>query len=447
MATQTPSTPSLSQADSGNGPEDIQNLITIVKTILGVTCAIAVIVNLKVFACIHWIRRPLNSVLKISLSLALADSCASCLSALAIFCEELISMRTYIILDIIRLCFILVTVFHLLGLGFNHYIGIRKPLHHNSRFSQRGTSWLILLLWLIPTTFTIALYTVEGGVSFWRAIIIDAAPENKTLGIFNYTLPLNYTTSDLNETDWYQMYLKLGEHHSDIEEENISFFQSFRFRMIIGSFILISMLLIVLCYLLILIMIRHQRKIWKDLSRTGSTVWRGHNCRHANKQKAHEQNKTKGNLKAVYTTLIILGSCVIGWMPALLLYTMTCSQGCLISGELLKNFSENYPRHILIIRCFDNEMLLLKMIANPIIYSIRMREIKDGTKQMYNTILHHICGERCSSIHQNYSKSFSKSNNDNHSHVVLMSTRSVKNDNCSSRRCRKNRQSAQTSHL
>lgn len=123
MATLVPTTYELSYADEGTLPEDIQNLTSIVKLILCITCILAVVVNLKVFACIHWIRRPLNSVLKISLSLALADSCASCLSAVAIFCEDLMSMRTYVILDIIRLCFILVTVFHLLGLGFNHYIG------------------------------------------------------------------------------------------------------------------------------------------------------------------------------------------------------------------------------------------------------------------------------------------------------------------------------------
>lgn len=184
--------------------------------------------------------------------------------------------------------------------------------------------------------------------------------------------PLNEST----DKEWYQTFLQQSDNHSDIEEDNIIFIQSFRFRMIIGSFILISLLLIVFCYLWILIMIRHQRKVWKDLSRTGSTVWRGHNSRHVTKHKAHEQNKTKGNLRAVYTTLIILGSCVMGWMPALILYTLTCSQGCLISGELLEKFNENYPRYILMLRFFDNEMLLLKMIANPIIYSIRMREIK-----------------------------------------------------------------------
>ncbi|XP_044766730.1 uncharacterized protein LOC123322779 [Coccinella septempunctata] len=440
-----------SYADKGAVPEDIENLTSIVKWLLCVTCVLAVVVNLKVFACIHWIRRPLNSVLKISLSLALADSCASCLSGGAIFCENLISRRTYIILDIIRMSFILVTVFHLLGLGFTHYIGIKKPLHHNSRLSQRGTSGLILLLWLVPTTFIIALYTLEGGVSFWQAMLRDPTPPNNTLVYYNFTLNFNLSHPELNdsffnETNWYPTYLPSAEDSDDIDEESIKFISSFRFRMIFGSFVLLSMFLIVICYLWILIMIRHQRKVWKDLSRTGSTVWRGHKCRHVTKQKAHEQNKTKGNLRAVYTTLIILGSCVMGWMPALILYTLTCRQDCFVRGELLDKFNENYPRLILMIRFFDNEMLFLKMIVNPIIYSIRMREIKEGTKQMHNIILHHLCRGRCNRMHNDYSKSF-KSTNGNHSHVVLTSLGSVKNDKCCSGRYRSRRQTGQTSHL
>ncbi|KAL3284835.1 hypothetical protein HHI36_018974 [Cryptolaemus montrouzieri] len=305
-----------------------------------------------------------------------------------------------------------------------------------------------MLLWFIPSMFVIVLYTVEGGPSFWKAMIEDNLIESQfTITNINSTVYINQTSGLFNETftnETDTSYLHIDETYIHQGKNHIRFIETFRFRMAVGSFVLISMLLIGICYLWILKMIKHQRMMWKDLSRTGSTVWRGHNCRHVSKQKTHEQNKIKGNFRAVYTTLIILGSCFMGWMPALLLYTLTCSQDCFISGELLEKFNQNYPRHIVMVRFFDNEMLFLKMIANPIIYSIRMREIKEGTRQMHNVVMHHLCGREWKSRNDRHSKSFLKSNNSTHSHVALTSLKSEKGD---SEKCKKTRQTLQTSYL
>ncbi|KAK9882398.1 hypothetical protein WA026_020920 [Henosepilachna vigintioctopunctata] len=410
----------------------------IVRLILCFTCVTAVIVNLKVFACIYWIRRPLNSVLKISLSLALADSCASCLSAVSIFSEDIITDRTFIILDLIRLNFILVTHFHLLGLGFNHYIGIRKPLLHNSRLTQNGISWLLILLWLVPTVFTIALYTVEGGTKFWRAMFEDNLIEkNDTITYFRSLIYENQTSEKNDNLTIYEEY-----NHTIFIYSHVKFIETFRFRMTVGSFIVVCILLIVIFYICILVIIRRQRKVWKDLSRTGSTVWKGHNCRYASREKNQEQSKIKGNFRAVYTTLLIVGSCLIGWLPALLLYTLACSQDCFISGTVLKEINEKYHWHTVMIRFFDNEMLFLKMIANPIIYSIRMKEIKEGTRQMHNGLMRRLCGRQCTGNRDQNSKI----NNSTQSHVALTSIKLEKNGKGSQNR-RKYRRSSRTSYL
>lgn len=309
-------------------------LVENVKRILCSTCIIAVLTNFKVFTCILWIRKPITSILKISLSLALADSCASCISGIVIFFEDYITFRWFIVLDMVKLCFILVTVFHLLSLAVNHYMGIHKPLHHNSK-SRRNMSGIILLLWLIPTMFLIGLYTIAGGYSFWITLYED--------NLINETL----------------------------------FIHSFKFRITISLFIVLSMICIIICYFSILLIIRKQKRIWNKVSFGGSVVWKGRNIkrtfdRHTN----HVQIRLKGNSKAVYTTLIIMGSCILGWIPALTIYAIACSQDCLISGELLNYVNEKYRRQVIMLRFFDNEMLFLKMIANPIIYSIRMKELR-----------------------------------------------------------------------
>ncbi|KAL3284839.1 hypothetical protein HHI36_018978, partial [Cryptolaemus montrouzieri] len=346
--TQNASNSSLLDLDS----ESDMILINNVKLILCSTCIVAVLTNLKVFTCIHWIRRPLTSVLKISLSLALADSFASCTSGIVIFFEEYITFRYFILLEMIRLCFILITVFHLLGLAVNHYMGIHKPLRHNSKSSQKSISG-ISFLWLLPTVFIFILYTSAGGYSFWVSVYND-----------------------------------------DLVDDTL-FIHSFRFRMVFSSFIMISIICIMICYFSILRIIEKQKSVWNKLSFGGSTVWKGHSLkrtidRHTN----HVQNRLKSNSKAVCTTLIIMGSCFVGWIPALTIYTIACSQDCFINGELLEYFNDKYRRQIIMLRFFDNEMLFLKMIANPIIYSIRMKEIQEGTKKMHNSFLHCMGGRK-----------------------------------------------------
>lgn len=81
-------------------------------------------------------------------------------------------------------------------------------------------------------------------------------------------------------------------------------------------------------------------------------------------------------MRAIYTTLLILGSCFLGWTPAILIYTLTCRTGCYIRGEDLLMINCKHTSLILSIRCVENILVALKMLANPIIYSIRMREIK-----------------------------------------------------------------------
>ncbi|XP_045462247.1 trace amine-associated receptor 4-like [Harmonia axyridis] len=323
-------------------------LVKNVKLVLCSTCILAVLTNFKVFTCILWIRKPITSILKISLSLAMADSCASCISGIVIFFEDYITFRFFIILDMVKLCFILVTVFHLLSLAVNHYMGIHKPLHHNSKSSQ-SMSGVLFILWTIPTLFLVGLYTIAGGHSFW-------------ISLYNDTL--------INDT---------------------LFIHSFRFRMAISSFIVISMICIIICYISILLIIRKQKKIWNKVSFGGSVIRRGrHINRKVDRHTNHVQIRLKGNSKAVYTTLIIMVSCLLGWIPALTIYAIACSQDCLISGELLNYVNEKYRRQVIMLRFFDNEMLFLKMIANPIIYSIRMKELRDGNNRMHNAILYYL---------------------------------------------------------
>uniref|UniRef100_A0AAR5PYW0 G-protein coupled receptors family 1 profile domain-containing protein n=1 Tax=Dendroctonus ponderosae TaxID=77166 RepID=A0AAR5PYW0_DENPD len=144
------------------------------------------------------------------------------------------------------------------------------------------------------------------------------------------------------------------------------------------------------CYSHILLVVKKQQNRWNNLSRIGSKRIKGKPSEKLTK----ERKQLEGNVRAIYTTLLIVGSCVIGWTPALLIYTMTCTVGCYISGENIITLNCEYPYPILALRLIDNILIILKMLANPIIYSIRMREIKDGTYRMYLAALGICCESR-----------------------------------------------------
>ena len=79
---------------------------------------------------------------------------------------------------------------------------------------------------------------------------------------------------------------------------------------------------------------------------------------------------SSGHTKALYTTLIILGTYLICWMPALFFQVLTCVDGC------------PYPLFTLSIRkrvilsFINNSLVIIKSMVDPFIYIYRMKEVK-----------------------------------------------------------------------
>lgn len=135
------------------------------------------------------------------------------------------------------------------------------------------------------------------------------------------------------------------------------------------------------------ILVKKQQRVWEELSRSGSTRYRGsHNSRHGIRS---QQRQMEGNVKAIFTTLLILGSCVVGWVPAVITYIIVCSTGCPYSGPELRKIQMEHYVLFFYINFVVNLLIILKTLANPIIYSFRMAEIK--------VIAHFICAQhyRC----------------------------------------------------
>jgi hypothetical protein len=85
------------------------------------------------------------------------------------------------------------------------------------------------------------------------------------------------------------------------------------------------------------------------------------------------------NVKAIYTTLFILGSYIIGWMPAVLSYLLFC-EDCLFHFTTLDMFV------MFFIYTAVNLLVIFKTLLNPIIYAARMHEIKMAIPRMQATL-------------------------------------------------------------
>ncbi|XP_074027627.1 octopamine receptor beta-2R [Leptinotarsa decemlineata] len=331
-----------------------EDFLQLCISFLLICCLLAMCVNCLVIFSVHWIRNPMTPNLKISLSLAIADVVSSSMTGLLLLMDKLGIVQEAgvfpCLIELTRLSGILITVLHLLALSFNHYIGIMKPLHYNVIVTKRKVTTVIAILWVLPVILVIILSTVENN---WK--LVDSIKSNTC---------------------------------------TVDIFTTFAIRLSYSTLFFCPIILMVFCYSHILVSVRNQQNKWKNLSRSGSSRSKGRNVKSGGSQRAmREQARLQGNIKAINTTLLILGSCFIGWLPGLLFYILSCND-CPISGETLNTLNTDYKFEVMSLRLIENMLIIMKMFANPIIYTIRIKEIKDSTNRMYLAVAGIFCPSR-----------------------------------------------------
>lgn len=288
-------------------------------------CLISVITNIRVLLSVHWIRRPLTPTLHMSLSLAAADACSSSMFGIGLLLNSYLPTVWNIHVpcvvqyatEILRLSGIIITVVHLLTLSIHHYLGILKPLRYISMMTTKKITIIVLLLWIVPFLLILTYFLTVPDQDYW------------------------------------------------LDCDNPSFMSEVTFRYSFTLLFFVPLILMIFCYTHILIIIKKQQRRWAQLSRAGSTRTRG-----IRNTTCKQRNSMEGNIKAIYTTLLILGSCVIGWVPACLIFLFICSYGCLYNST---NINPNVAFYISVT---INVLVILKTLVNPIIYSSRMVEIQ-----------------------------------------------------------------------
>ena len=89
---------------------------------------------------------------------------------------------------------------------------------------------------------------------------------------------------------------------------------------------------------------------------------------------------SKQNIKAAQTTLIIMFTCTIGWLPAVFTHLLICLEGCQYE---LQSFS---PDTMFTISSICYSLLIFKSFSNPMIFAIRQHNIREALKRLLHYI-------------------------------------------------------------
>ena len=101
---------------------------------------------------------------------------------------------------------------------------------------------------------------------------------------------------------------------------------------------------------------------------------------HPNRRHHHGQSfvvrRSQSHSKALFTTLIILGTYLFCWMPAVVFLAVTCEDGCpypILSVS---------PLVRILVSVVCNALVVLKAIVDPFIYTLRMKDVKNAIRRM-----------------------------------------------------------------
>jgi hypothetical protein len=135
-----------------------------------------------------------------------------------------------------------------------------------------------------------------------------------------------------------------------------------KFRAVFSALFFAPLLLMFVIYMHIFSIVRRHQVNRLRLSQMN------HGSRHRSSSGSGSQQMTR-SVKAIHTTLFILGSYIVGWMPAVLSYLLVC-EDCLFH---FKAFNKSVMFSIYTI---VNLLVIFKTLLNPVIYAARMHEIK-----------------------------------------------------------------------
>ncbi|XP_037780916.1 adenosine receptor A1-like [Penaeus monodon] len=305
---------------------DINNLRawlypTIIPVFTVVTLVSGVVSSLVVVAT-PWVRRPMSPTIRLSLSLAAANTVVSFAIILDLLfntyvpavypllpCSSVYGHYVCVQLTIftVKMAMILVQVLHLLVVAMNHYIGIRRPLHYATIVTPRFLKKVLAGLWVSPIAVMFAALSVVPG----------------------------------------QGYQSPSCANNDFIENGITF------RIVWICIFFGPTLLIILAYCHIFFLLKNRSLYLVS---------------------AEQRSQLRKNINTVATTALIVGTFVMGWVPAMVKYVLVC-HNCPVSN--LSFLTQ------LVLGIIVNSLYTLKVFIDTFIYALRLPDIRKALVTMW----------------------------------------------------------------
>ncbi|KAJ9584830.1 hypothetical protein L9F63_020827, partial [Diploptera punctata] len=162
----------------------------------------------------------------------------------------------------------------------------------------------------------------------------------------------------------------------------LTFVAQLKFRSIFSTMFFVPLALMIIIYLHIFSIIREHQVNRLRMSQ----INHGSRNQSSNGKSTTTSNHQQmvRNVKAIYTTLLILGSFIIGWMPAVLSNLLVCN-------DCIFEFNSFNKYFMFFFHCIVNLLIIVKTLLNPIIYAARMHEIKMAIPRMHASLCHMCC--------------------------------------------------------
>ncbi|KAK8747454.1 hypothetical protein OTU49_016817 [Cherax quadricarinatus] len=247
-----------------------RQIYIILMPLITAFCIASGLVSSAVVCATPWVKRPMSPTVRLSISLASANTVFSFSLAVAVLINSYLpavheihlSNCLKLSIEAVRMGSILVQILHLLVVALNHYIGTLRPLHYAATMTPFMLKIILLALWVIPMAGMFVTFCSIPGQGF----------------------------------------------QSESCNNNYFYIKGITFRILWSTLFFGPTVLIAMVYCHIFHLLKH-RAIYLV--------------------SAEQRNQLKRNIKTVRTTALIVGTFVLGWSPALLKFLLICEE-CVI---------------------------------------------------------------------------------------------------------------------
>ena len=232
--------------------------------------------------------------------------------------ERLTSRCWFLVISGLHTLGLNVTLFNLMGMAVDHYVAIMRPLHYVTAMTKRRSIVSIALIWSVA----IFLSFIDFLSPVWHS-----KKKSSDWSSYNYCERVYETP----HTDEYTTLAIAG----------------------------VCFIVMLYVYGNIYVTVRHKQRAQEGM------------------RASHLQPRRKRNIRALVTTLLILGSFMICWFPQLT-FQLTLNAINKLQPELLHSYSDKLiPLNHAIFAWF-----ILNCILDPLIYTLRMGEIRLGMRSL-----------------------------------------------------------------